>query len=192
MTQIETATVIDNKLVNDKFREGSKVRVINLNTYTGKEAVWIKEASSFGYLAPNMQIQVIRNDKGKLSILETAPPRNINGNGLKPIGDTLSGNSSEPIKTNSGAYQVYSNGLPTNESTITNGHSPIEETGLSLPILSDKEKVQLKQYINQQVNMFYYLTQEVTKKFPDLKPNDHRAIAISLFIDSNKLIQSQK
>ena len=33
---------------------------------------------------------------------------------------------------------------------------------------------------------------EVTKKFPDLKPNDHRAIAISLFIDSNKLIQQQK
>ena len=190
MTQIETATVINNKLVNDKFNPNRKVRVINLNTYIGKEAIWIKQASSFGYLQPNMQIQVIRNDKGKLSILETAPPRNINGNGLKPIGDTLSGNSFGPIKTNSGAYQVYSNGQPLGEST--NGHYQREETGLSLPLLSDKEKIQLKQYITQQVNMLSYITQEVTKKFPDLNPNDHRAIAISLFIDSNKLIQQQK
>lgn len=190
MTQIETATVINNKTVPDKFNEGSRVRVINLNTYSGKAAVWLKNPSDYSYLQPNMQIQVVRNDKGKVSIVEQPPVRNVNGNGLKPLGDTLAGSQQEPIKQNSGAYQVYSNGVP--NSTITNNHSPIEEEGLQLPILSDKEKVQLKQYITQQVNMFYYLTQEVTKKFPDLKPNDHRAIAISLFIDSNKLIQSQK
>ena len=142
MTQIETATVINNKLVDDKFNPNRKVRVINLNTYTGKEAIWIKQASSFGYLQPNMQIQVIRNDKGKLSILEQSPPRNVNGGGLKSLGDTLSGNSSEPIKTNSGAYQVYSH-------SENNNHSQIEEEGLQLPILSDKEKMQLKQYITQ-------------------------------------------
>ena len=100
------------------------------------------------------------------------------------------------MQTNSAAYQVYSNGVPPQESTITNGHSQIEnntqEGGLSLPILSDREKIQLKQYVAQQVNMFYYLTQEVTKKFPELKTQDVRAISMSIFIDSNRIIQNQK
>ena len=40
--------------------------------------------------------------------------------------------------------------------------------------------------------MFHYIVGEVTKKFPDLKTQNHRAIAMSVFIDSNKLIQNQK
>ena len=194
MAQIEWATVVSNTTVNDKFRENHRVRVINVTVGNrqNKEAIWFKNPTSFAFLEPGIKIQTIRNEKGKLSILETNPPRQVNGNGLIPI--------EEPIKQNSGAYQVYSNGQPVEQSTITNGYSQnenngysqIQEEGLNLPILSDKEKVQLKQYVAQQVNMFHYLTQEVTKKFPELKANDHRAIAMSIFIDSNKLIQSQK
>lgn len=196
---IETATVINNKLVDDKFREGNKVRVINLNTYKGKESVWIKNIQTGMSLAAGNQVQVIRNDKGKLSILEQSAPRQVNGNGLQPVGDTLNGNAQEqllrseaeqPMKTNSAAYQVYSNEMPTEESTITNGHS--QEAGLTLPILNDTEKVQLKQYVTQQVNMFNYIISEVSKKFPELKSSDHRAIAMSVFIDSNRIIQQQK
>lgn len=194
---IETATVINNKLVDDKFRPNNKVRVINLNTYKGKESVWIKNIQTGMTLAAGNQVQVVRNDKGKLSILEQSAPRQVNGNGLQPVANTLNGNTQEPMRTNSSAYQVYSNGVP--ESTITNGHTQNEnnnpsyqEMGLTLPILSDTEKAQLKQYVTQQVNMFNYIISEVTKKFPELKSSDHRAIAMSVFIDSNRIIQSQK
>lgn len=186
---IETATVINNKLVDDKFRPNAKVRVINLNTYKGKESVWIKNIQTGMTLAAGNQVQVVRNDKGKLSILEQQPPRQVNGNGLQPIGDTLNGNQ-EQMRTNSSAYQVYSNGIPTEESTITNGHT--QEAGLTLPILNDTEKAQLKQYVTQQVNMFNYIISEVSKKFPELKSQDHRSIAMSVFIDSNRIIQQQK
>ena len=181
--RIETATVVSNKLVNDKFREGQKCRVLNVRTNTNnqQESIWYKQPTSFAFLEKGIKIQVVRDDKGKLSILEGTPPRNIGGDGLKPIADTLVGNNTqEPMQTNSAAYQVYQ------ESTITNGHT--QEEGLSLPILSDKEKIQLKQY----VNMFHYLTQEVTKKFPELKSQDIRAISMSIFIDSNRIIQQQK
>ena len=187
MAHIEWATVVSNTTVNDKFRENHRVRVINVTVgdRQNKEAIWFKNPSSFAFLEPGIKIQTIRNEKGKLSILETNPPRQVNGNGLLPI--------QEPIKQNSSAYQVYSNGQAVEQSTITNGYSSKSlEEGLNLPILSDKEKVQLKQYVTQQVNMFHYLTQEVTKKFPELKSNDHRAIAMSIFIDSNRIIQNQK
>ena len=189
---IETATVVSNKLVNDKFTEGQKCRVLNVRTNTNnqQESIWYKQPTSFAFLEPGIKIQVVRDDKGKLSILEGNPPRNIGGDGLKPIGDTLVGNNiQEAMQTNSAAYQVYSNGQPdstnlrvaTQESTITNGHSQIEnienntqEGGLSLPILSDREKIQLKQYVAQQVNMFYYLTQEVTKNMSHAHSNNLR------------------
>ena len=92
--KIETATVISNNLVNDKFRPNQKARVLNL-TVDGstQESIWFKEPTSFAFLEKGIKIQVLRNEKGKLSILEGNPPRNIGGDGLKPIGDTLVGNN---------------------------------------------------------------------------------------------------
>ena len=109
MAQIEWATVVSNTTVNDKFRENHRVRVINVTVgdRQNKEAIWFKNPSSFAFLEPGIQIQTIRNEKGKLSILETSPPRQVNGNGLLPI--------EEPIKQNSGAYQVSNLGKVRNK-----------------------------------------------------------------------------
>ncbi len=59
---------------------------------------------------------------------------------------------------------------------------------LELPMLSNTQKKALAKYIKQQADMFKHITETVSSTMPDLKSNDHRAIAMSIFIDCQKQI----
>ncbi len=55
-------------------------------------------------------------------------------------------------------------------------------------MLSNTQKKALAKYIKQQADMFKHITETVSSTMPDLKSNDHRAIAMSIFIDCQKQI----
>ncbi len=72
-----------------------KRRVCNVYTDNGEEAIWAEDLSAFSHIKAGTTIEVIRDIKGKLTILERSapkpqePPRNVNGNGLQHISDPL-------------------------------------------------------------------------------------------------------
>ena len=60
MTFTETVKVLSNNIVNDKFNQGAKVRVVNVATNNGKEAIWDRTVETLAYIKPNTYIEVIR------------------------------------------------------------------------------------------------------------------------------------
>ena len=47
--------------------------------------MWATELDSLTHIKPNQTVEVIRGAKGNLTILEREQPRNIGGQGLKPV-----------------------------------------------------------------------------------------------------------
>ena len=87
MTYTEYMTVKNNLIVDTKF---GRRRVINLkNRKGGDEAIWIEQLDAMSHIKAKQQVEVIRGVKGGLTILERDIPRNQNGNGLKPVSETL-------------------------------------------------------------------------------------------------------
>ena len=102
------------------------------------------------------------------------------------------GQKVELIENSKGQYSI----LEREEVRNQNGNGlqhisePLERIvdELNLPRLSPSQKRELANYIQQQANMFKHITDTVSSTMPDLKPNDHRAIAMSIFIDCQRRI----
>ncbi len=88
MVFTEYMKVKNNLIVDTKY---GKRRVINLVAKNGEEgAVWATDLDSLTHIKPNQTVEVIRGAKGNLTILEREQPRNIGGQGLKPVSEVLS------------------------------------------------------------------------------------------------------
>ena len=82
---------------------------------------------------------------------------------------------------------------PVREIIVPSLNTPlIEETinTLKLPMLSTAQKKELSLYIKQQSEMFKHINDIVAATMPTLKPTDHRAISMSIFIDAQRKINT--
>ena len=95
------------------------------------------------------------------------------------------------VSKNDKGKWIFSNNVEqqSNEG-LTHISEPLERIvdELNLPRLSPNQKRELAKYIQQQSNLFKHITDTVSSTMPDLKSNDHRAIAMSIFIDVQKRI----
>ena len=168
MTYTEYAKVISNKLVNDKFNEGKKVRVVNVATKQGKEAIWDRTLDALAHIKPNQTVEVIRGAKGSLTILEREQPRNVNGNGLKPIKEVL-----ENVAPDAQTLDDYI------------------DDDLALPkLMSDAEKVRLSKLIRERAKLLTHtievMRDELNSKGLEFHEGSLRSLAVSLFIHISK------
>ncbi len=178
MTYTEYAKVISNKLVNDKFNEGKKVRVINVSTKQGKEAIWDRTLDALAHIKPNQTVEVIRGAKGNLTILEREQPRNVNGNGLKPIKEVL--NNVAPATSSEAEADAQ---IP--EDYI--------DDDLGLPkLMSDAEKVRLSKLIRERAKLLTYtievMRDELNSKGLEFHEGSIRSLSVSLFIHISRFI----
>ncbi|MGV2830410.1 hypothetical protein [Myxosarcina sp. GI1(2024)] len=164
MVYTEFAKVKNVLTVNTKF---GKRRVCNVVTEQGDEAIWAEDLSAFKHIKAGQQIQVIRGTKGNLTILERSapapqePPRNVNGNGLHHISESLE--------------QIVDDLL----------------TDEDLPVFSDADKRRIMKYIKSQAKLLKYCHDTVCEIFPEILINDPRgarSLAVTLLISANTRI----
>ena len=162
MVFTEFAKVKNVLTVDTKY---GKRRVCNVTTEKhGEEAIWAEDLKAFSNIRSGQQIQVIRGAKGKLSILEQEPPRNVNGNGLKPVKEVLDN-----------VIEDYVN------------------DDLGLPdLLTDQQKKNLKKLTEERAKLLVYCI-EVMKKEMDAKgfdfyENSVRSLGVSLYIAISKYL----
>ena len=176
MVFTEYMKVKNNLIVDTKY---GKRRIINLIAKNGEEsAVWATDLDSLIHIKPNQTVEVIRGAKGNLTILEREQPRNVNGNGLKPIKEVLNDvvpRSTQRVASDSQVAEDY------------------VDDDLGLPdLLTDKQKKNLKKLTEERAKLLVYCI-EVMKKEMDTKgfefyDNSVRSLGVSLFIHINKYV----
>ncbi|MGB5710389.1 MAG: hypothetical protein WBM44_05715 [Waterburya sp.] len=172
MVFTEYMKVKNNLIVDTKY---GKRRVINLVANNGGEgAVWATDLDSLTHIKPNQTVEVIRGAKGNLTILEREQPRNVNGNGLKPIKEVL-----ENVTPDS---QVPENYI---------------DDDLGLPkLMSDAEKVRLSKLIRERAKLLTHtievMRDELNSKGLEFHEGSIRSLSVSLFINISTILQRPK
>ena len=178
------------------FKEYAKVRsvltaktkfglrkVCNVTTTTnGDEAIWAEDLSAFSSIKAGQQIEVIRGNKGNLTILEDTPPVSMNRLSHDSSFDRghYTNGTSVPRTSVSGS-QSNGNGV----NTVSN---EVEDL-LDLPVLSDVDKRNMMAYIRSQSKLLKFCYETICKDFPTLEEYDARgarSLAISLLISANQ------
>ncbi len=168
-----------------------KRRVCNVYTDNGEEAIWAEDLSAFSHIKAGQQIEVIRGVKGGLTILERSVPspqelpRNVNGKGLKPINEVLSGNTL-PI-------QAYSKRNGNGNSTAVNHQEVVEDTfndlGFPEP-LTDAQKKAIHKLCIERARLLTHcievMRNELNHKELEFHEGSLRSLAVSLFIHISK------
>lgn len=168
MVFTEYMKVKNNLIVDTKY---GKRRVINLVAKNGEEgAVWATELDSLTHIKPNQTVEVIRGAKGNLTILEREQPRNVNGNGLKPIKEVLDNVASD--------------------SQVPNDYI---DNDLGLPkLMSDAEKVRLSKLIRERAKLLTHtievMRDELNSKGLEFHEGSIRSLSVSLFIHISRFI----
>lgn len=181
MVFTEYMKVKNNLVVDTKY---GKRRVINLIAKNGEEgAVWATELDSLTHIKPNQTVEVIRGAKGNLTILEREQPRNIGGQGLKPVNEVLSN-----IPKSNG----YVNGTTTQQ-VASNAVDDYLSNDLGLPdLLTDRQKQDLKKLTVERAKLLVFCI-ETMKKEMDAKgfefyENSVRSLGVSLFIQITRYL----
>lgn len=148
-------------------------RVINL---TNGEAIWINDTTTSTHIKPGEQIEVIRDSKNKLSIIDRGEdkPNIPKSNGYVNNGTTT---------TQQVASQAFTS--PKEEASISDARGAVGE----LPNLSDIDKRKMMEYIRSQSKLLKFCYDTVCQDFPTLEEYDARgarSLAISLLISSNQ------
>lgn len=159
--------------LNVKLEDGEKV------------ACWsdVLDNASFLSKKPGDKVSLIKGVRGSYSLVEQEQPRNVNGNGLKPINEVLAGNTIP--------NQTYSQPASNGSNTPVNHQEVIEDIIHDVPILSDLDKKKVARFIDQQARLYRYTVDTVAKQFPELVGVDDRgirSIALSLLINTNHMI----
>ncbi len=168
MVFTEYMKVKNNLIVDTKY---GKRRVINLIAKNGEEgAVWATKLDSLTHIKPNQTVEVIRGAKGGLTILEREQPRNVNGNGLKPIKEVL-----ENVTSDSPVPDDYI------------------DDDLGLPkLMSDAEKVRLSKLIRERAKLLTHtievMRDELNSKGLEFHEGSIRSLSVSLFIHISRFI----
>ena len=140
MVFTEYMKVKNNLIVDTKY---GKRRVINLVAKNGEEgAVWVTELDSLTHIKPNQTVEVIRGAKGNLTILEREQPRNIGGQGLKPVNEIL---SNVPQSNGNGRASTQQLAKSASISDARGAVDDYLDNDLGLPeLLTDRQKQDLK------------------------------------------------
>ena len=172
--------VKNNLIVDTKY---GKRRVINLIAKNGEEgAVWVTELDSLTHIQPNQTVEVIRGAKGNLTILEREQPRNIGGQGLKPVNEVLNN-----------IPQSNGNGKASTQQLATSAVDDYLDNNLGLPeLLTDRQKQDLKKLTDDRAKLLVFCI-EVMKKEMDAKgfefyENSVRSLGVSLFIQITRYL----
>ena len=180
MVFTEYMKVKNNLIVDTKY---GKRRVINLVAKNGEEgAVWATDLDSLTHIKPNQTVEVIRGAKGNLTILEREQPRNIGGQGLKPVSEVLSN-----------VPQSNGNGRASTQQVANSAVDDYLDNDLGLPeLLTDRQKQDLKKLTEERAKLLVFCI-EVMKKEMDTKgfefhENSVRSLGVSLFIQITRYL----
>ncbi len=188
MVFTEYMKVKNNLIVDTKY---GKRRVINLVAKNGEEgAVWATELDSLTHIKPNQTVEVIRGAKGNLTILEREQPRNINGQGLKPVSEVLNNIPQSNGNGRAATQQV---------ATSASGNIPREavddylDNDLGLPeLLTDRQKQDLKKLTVERAKLLVFcietMKQEMDAKGFEFYENSVRSLGVSLFIQITRYL----
>lgn len=188
MVFTEYMRVKNNLIVDTKY---GKRRVINLVNKAGEEgAVWATELDSLTHIKPNQTVEVIRGAKGNLTILEREQPRNIGGQGLKPVSEVLSNIPQSNGNGKSSTQQVASS---TNQRVATSAVEDYLDNDLGLPeLLTDRQKQDLKKLTEERAKLLVYcievMKNEMDKKGFEFYENSVRSLGVSLFIQITRYL----
>lgn len=180
MAFTEYMKVKNNLIVDTKY---GKRRVINLIAKNGEEgAVWATDLDSLTHIKPKQTVEVIRGAKGSLTILEKEQPRNIGGQGLKPVNEVLNN-----------IPQSNGNGKASTQQLATSAVEDYLDNDLGLPdLLTDRQKQDLKKLTLERAKLLVFCI-EVMKKEMDAKgfefyENSVRSLGVSLFIQITRYL----
>lgn len=123
-------------------------------------------------------VELIESDKGKYSVLDREPPRNVGGEGLKPVKEIMSN-----IPKSNG----YANGTSTSQQVASTAVEDYLRNDLGLPeLLTDRQKQDLSKLTTERAKLLVFcietIKNEMDAKGFEFYENSCRSLGVSLFI----------
>ena len=179
------AEVVNCVVANTRY--GKKL-VLNCKLLPSKEKVacWSNELDNPIYRSnkPGQVIELIESDKGKFTVLDREPPRNINGNGLKSV---------KEIMPNIPKSNGYTNGTTATQQVANSAVEDYLDNDLGLPeLLTDRQKQDLKKLTVERARLLVFcietMKNEMDAKGFEFYENSVRSLGVSLFIQITKYL----
>lgn len=167
-------------VVQAKTKYGLKL-VLNAELLSdgSKVACWSNELGNKLYRSKHKGdiVELIESDKGKYSILDREPPRNVGGSGLKSVNEVMGSNGNGSV-----AQQVANNAV---EDYLSND--------LGLPeLLTDKQKQDLSKLTVERAKLLVFcietMKNEMDAKGFEFYENSVRSLGVSLFIQITRYL----
>ena len=167
-------------VVQAKTKYGLKL-VLNAELLSDgyKVACWRNELGNKLYRSKHKGdiVELIESDKGKYSILDREPPRNVGGSGLKSVNEVMGSNGNSSV-----AQQVANNAV---EDYLSND--------LGLPeLLTDKQKQDLSKLTVERARLLVFcietMKNEMDAKGFEFYENSVRSLGVSLFIQITRYL----
>lgn len=143
-------------VVQAKTKYGLKL-VLNAELLSdgSKVACWSNELGNKIYRSKHKGdiVELIESDKGKYSILDREPPRNVGGSGLKSVNEVMGSNGNG----NSNVAQQVGGVKPLQSSTANNAVEDYLSNDLGLPeLLTDKQKQDLSKLTQERAKLLVF------------------------------------
>lgn len=182
------AEVVNCVVANTRY--GKKL-VFNCKLLPSKEKVacWSNELDNPIYRSkrPGQFIELIESDKGKFSVLDREPPRNINGNGLKSVNEII---PNIPKSNGATTQQIASS---TNQRVASDAVDDYLSNDLGLPeLFTDKQKQDLSKLTQERARLLVFcietMKNEMDAKGLEVYESSVKSLGVSLFIHLNKYL----
>ena len=182
------AEVVNCVVANTRY--GKKL-VLNCKLLPSKEKVacWSNELDNPIYRSnkPGQVIEFIESDKGKFTVLDREPPRNINGNGLKSVNEIM---PNIPKSNGATTQQIASS---TNQRIASDAVDDYLSNDLGLPeLLTDKQKQDLSKLTQERAKLLVFcietMKNEMDAKGFEFYKNSVRSLGVSLFIQITRYL----
>ena len=177
--------------VQAKTKYGPRL-VLNCKLLPSKEKVacWSNELDNKIYLSkrPGQVVELIESDKGKYSVLDREPPRNVGGDGLKSVKEIMPNipKSNEATTPQQTATQA----------SISDARGAVDDylsNDLGLPeLLTDKQKQDLSKLTQERAKLLVFcietMKNEMDAKGFEFYENSVRSLGVSLFIQITRYL----
>ena len=169
--------------VQAKTKYGPRL-VLNCKLLPSKEKVacWRNELDNKIYLSkrPGQVVKLIESDKGKYSVLDREPPRNVGGDGLKSVKEIM-------------PNIPKSNEATTTQQTASDAVDDYLSNDLGLPeLLTDKQKQDLSKLTQERAKLLVFcietMKNEMDAKGFEFYENSVRSLGVSLFIQITRYL----
>ena len=129
-------------------------------------------------------VELIENEKGSYSVLDREPPRNIGGDGLKPV---------KEIMPNIPKSNGYANGTSTTQQVANSAVEDYLSNDLGLPeLLTDRQKQDLSKLTIERARLLVFcietMKNEMDAKGFEFYENSVRSLGVSLFIQITRYL----